>query len=157
MSRERRVAVLIVAVLLLSGFLAGVMVGRASAPAPPAIVVPEPEPSPPPSAETGMVDWPAFFDALEAEESTPNNPLGITVAYWTDACKLMGVDWPLEFRRRRTESRIAARAYLEHHAPALDVRTLARVHNGGPGGHREKATWAFGERVAARYQWELRR
>ena len=50
-------------------------------------------------------------------------------------------------------SKRVATAYLQRYAPAAawaagDVKTLARVHNGGPRGANKAATVAYGDKVA---------
>ena len=48
-------------------------------------------------------------------------------------------------------ARKVAEAYLQRYAPlaweAGDVRTLARIHNGGPKGHLKAATLAYADKV----------
>jgi hypothetical protein len=50
-------------------------------------------------------------------------------------------------------ARRVATAYLKRYAPKAwergDVVTLARVHNGGPSGHRKTATLAYARKVLA--------
>jgi hypothetical protein len=50
-------------------------------------------------------------------------------------------------------ARRVATAYLKRYAPKAwergDVVTLARVHNGGPSGHRKAATLAYARKVLA--------
>jgi len=48
-------------------------------------------------------------------------------------------------------ARRVATAYLQRYAPQAwaqgDVETLARIHNGGPSGHRKSATLGYAEKV----------
>lgn len=48
-------------------------------------------------------------------------------------------------------ARRVATAYLQRYAPQAwaqgDVETLARVHNGGPSGHRKAATLSYADKV----------
>jgi hypothetical protein len=48
-------------------------------------------------------------------------------------------------------ARRVATAYLKRYAPQAwaqgDVETLARIHNGGPSGHRKAATLPYAEKV----------
>jgi hypothetical protein len=50
-------------------------------------------------------------------------------------------------------ARRVATAYLKRYAPKAwergDVVTLARVHNGGPSGHRKQSTLAYARKVLA--------
>jgi hypothetical protein len=74
-------------------------------------------------------------------------PYQISRAYWADS----GVNG--EWRRCKTHSSAEAAmlAYWKRYCPdALrrgDFETLARVHNGGPSGHRKAATAGYWDRV----------
>jgi predicted chitinase len=50
-------------------------------------------------------------------------------------------------------ARRVATAYFKRYAPrawaAGDVVTLARIHNGGPSGHRKQSTLAYARKVLA--------
>ena len=75
-------------------------------------------------------------------------PLQIHRGYHTDA--RIGGDYArcadLDYSKR------VVSAYLQRYAPAAwesgDVKTLARVHNGGPRGANKPATVAYGDKVA---------
>jgi hypothetical protein len=74
-------------------------------------------------------------------------PLQIHRAYWQDS----GVPGRYSDCADLAYSRRVATAYLKRYAPkawaAGDVVTLARVHNGGPMGHRKAATLAYARKV----------
>ena len=103
---------------------------------------------------------PSFFRALHIVETSGRTgpilgdggkalgPLQIHRAYHADA--RIGGDYArcadLDYSRR------VVSAYLQRYAPAAwaagDVKTLARVHNGGPRGASKPATVAYGDKVA---------
>lgn len=75
-------------------------------------------------------------------------PYQITEAYWTDA-----VQHRPEIGGRYDDVRDAAyaerimMAYWDRYAPDDHSETLARIHNGGPHGHRRAATDEYWRRV----------
>ena len=103
---------------------------------------------------------PSFFRALHVVETSGRTgailgdggralgPLQIHRAYHADA--RIGGDYArcadLDYSRR------VVTAYLQRYAPAAwaagDVKTLARVHNGGVRGASKQATVAYGDKVA---------
>lgn len=102
---------------------------------------------------------PAFFRALHQVETSGRTgailgdggralgPLQIHRAYWQDA----GLAGRYEDCARLEYSIRVVDAYLRRFAPrahaAGDCRTLARVHNGGPSGHRKAATIPYANKV----------
>jgi hypothetical protein len=102
----------------------------------------------------------SFFRALHIVETSGRTgailgdggkalgPLQIHKAYHSDA--RIGGDYSrcaeLDYSRR------VVTAYLQRYAPAAwaagDVKTLARVHNGGVRGASKQATVAYGDKVA---------
>jgi len=102
----------------------------------------------------------SFFRALHVVETSGRTgailgdggkalgPLQIHKAYHSDA--RIGGDYSrcaeLDYSRR------VVTAYLQRYAPAAwaagDVKTLARVHNGGVRGASKQATVAYGDKVA---------
>lgn len=101
----------------------------------------------------------SFFRALHQVETSGRHgpirgdggralgPLQIHVGYWMDA----GVPGRYEDCADYAYSVRVVSAYLRKHAPrawaAGDVRTLARVHNGGPAGARKAATASYASKV----------
>jgi hypothetical protein len=103
---------------------------------------------------------PSFFRALHIVETSGRTgaiigdggkalgPLQIHKGYHSDA--RIGGDYSrcadLDYSKR------VVTAYLQRYAPAAwaagDVKTLARVHNGGPRGASKPATVAYGDKVA---------
>ena len=86
--------------------------------------------------------------AILGDQGRALGPLQIHKAYHADA--RIGGDYSrcadLDYSRR------VVSAYLQRYAPAAwaagDVKTLARVHNGGPRGASTPATVAYGDTVA---------
>jgi hypothetical protein len=86
--------------------------------------------------------------AIIGDQGRALGPLQIHRAYHADA--RIGGDYSrcadLDYSRR------VVTAYLQRYAPAAwasgDVKTLARIHNGGPKGATKTATVAYGDKVA---------
>lgn len=82
-------------------------------------------------------------------------PYQIHLNYWKDA-RIAG---RFEDCRDPAYARSVVLAYWKRYAPkalaALDAEVLARVHNGGPDGHKETCTLAFWRKVQR--ELELRR
>lgn len=74
-------------------------------------------------------------------------PYQIHYQYWLDS----GVKGKYSDCNRLEYSRKVVKAYWKRYARSAllkgDLQTLARVHNGGPQGHRHKATVKYWERV----------
>lgn len=103
---------------------------------------------------------PAFFKALHQVETSGRHgpilgdngkalgPLQIHRAYHADS----GIAGDYSRCADLAYSRQVVSAYLKRYAPkawaAGDVRTLARIHNGGPAGARKPATLAYSAKVA---------
>ena len=86
--------------------------------------------------------------AIIGEQGRALGPLQMHRAYHTDARS--GGDYSrcsdLDYSKR------VVSAYLQRYAPQAwaegDVKTLARIHNGGPKGASKPATVAYGDKVA---------
>jgi hypothetical protein len=103
-----------------------------------------------------------FFDAIRTVE-TGSQPAGgknavgdlgrsigpyqIQRAYWRDS----GITGRYESVHERRYAERVMIAYWQKYCPEAlargDVQTLARVHNGGPGGERNPATWKYWQKV----------
>jgi hypothetical protein len=74
-------------------------------------------------------------------------PLQIHRPYWQDS----GIPGRFEDCREPAYARKVVLAYWRRYCPealeALDAETLARVHNGGPKGHRKESTVRFWRKV----------
>ncbi len=99
----------------------------------------------------------AMFKALaEVEQGTgPGGVYCITRGYWQDA----RVTWAyseVSDPANDTLARLTCLAYWRRYCPraldAMDVRTLAAVHNGGPSGRTRPAAVDYAERVNNLYQ-----
>lgn len=63
--------------------------------------------------------------------------------YWRDGTQALGVNWPYADARNDERARKVVRAYLLRYAPNGTPETWARIHNGGPTGHKKKATLIY--------------
>lgn len=114
---------------------------------------------PPPAG----LDTRPILDAIRAVETgghpDPANAIGdagralgpyqIHRAYWTDATERDPALRALGYQSVRDQA-VAERvvlAYLTRYAPTWDIRTVARIHNGGPRGHTKAATVRYADRV----------
>lgn len=81
-------------------------------------------------------------------------PYQIHRAYWLDATERRADLRALGYDSVRDQAIAEAvvLAYFNRYAPAYDLDTLARIHNGGPRGHRKSGTieYAFKVREAAK-------
>jgi len=76
-------------------------------------------------------------------------PYQIHYGYWLDATERDPALRALGYqsvRDQATAERVVL-AYLTRYAPSWDLRTCARIHNGGPRGHRKPATLGYAKRV----------
>ena len=79
-------------------------------------------------------------------------PYQIQWAYWAEGCRAGGVAWSYDKHVRDVDRcKYVIYHYWQRHCPAAvaarDMRTLARVHNGGPNGHIRKSTLAYWSRI----------
>ena len=85
--------------------------------------------------------------AILGDNGKSLGPLQISRAYWQDA----RVGGSYSQVTSIVYARRVATAYLQRYAPQAwaqgDVETLARIHNGGPSGHRKSATLGYAEKV----------
>ena len=106
-----------------------------------------------------------ILDAIEAVETgghrDPSNavgdagralgPMQIHRVYWADAVEhdpsLVANGETYESVRNRAYARRVVMAYWSRYAPAWDSQTLSRIHNGGPKGHRKRATLGYWGKV----------
>ena len=99
-----------------------------------------------------------FFDAVRHVESRGRcdavgdggraiGPYQIHRSYWKDS----GVPGRYEQCRDRAYAERVMKAYWSRYCPkaweSRDWQTLARVHNGGPDGHRQRSTTAYWNKV----------
>jgi soluble lytic murein transglycosylase-like protein len=69
-------------------------------------------------------------------------------AYWQDGTRFLGVKWAYEQARDPQKARRVVRAYLMHYGRGKGLLDMARIHNGGPRGHRKAATRAYARKIA---------
>lgn len=74
-------------------------------------------------------------------------------AYWLDAMRILGEDWPYSDARDPVKAMAAVRAYTKHYARVAGVKwnaqNISRIHNGGPLGWKRPATLRYWQRVKA--------
>jgi hypothetical protein len=116
--------------------------------------------SPPPAAAAAPDDIERLLDAIARIEShcDPNavgdggRALGayqIHRVYWEDGTKLLGVDWPHRDATDLKKARRVVKAYLLHYGKGKSLLDMARIHNGGPHGHRKEATLCYARKILA--------
>jgi hypothetical protein len=85
--------------------------------------------------------------AILGDNGRSLGPLQISRAYHADSRVAGSYEQVTDI----TYARRVATAYLKRYAPQAwaqgDVDTLARIHNGGPSGHRKSATVGYAEQV----------
>lgn len=106
-----------------------------------------------------------FFDALWMTESNKQldpkdgdngksiGPYQIQETYFLDAKNFdASIDFKYKDCRKKDKAEIVIRAYMKRYAPKAlesdDYETLARVHNGGPKGHKKKSTLRYWQKVS---------
>jgi len=105
-----------------------------------------------------------FFYALAQVESNHNddavgdggNAIGryqVWRVYWIDATEFSGIGGKYEDVKGKAYAERIIEAYMQRYAreawAAKDWETLARIHNGGPRGHKKKATEKYWQKVKA--------
>ena len=106
-----------------------------------------------------------ILDAIEAVETggcaDPANavgdsgralgPMQIHKVYWQDAVQhdpsLVANGETYQSVRNRAYARRVVMAYWSRYAKSWDSETLARIHNGGPRGHKVKGTLGYWAKV----------
>ena len=68
-------------------------------------------------------------------------------SYWADATRILGVDWDYREARDPHKARQVVRAYLRHYGDGKTLLDMARIHNGGPRGHKKTATLAYARKI----------
>jgi soluble lytic murein transglycosylase-like protein len=67
--------------------------------------------------------------------------------YWKDGTRILGVEWEYRDARDPRRARRVVSAYLRHYGKGKSLSDMARIHNGGPRGHRKKATLRYARKV----------
>lgn len=86
-------------------------------------------------------------DTRDGDGGKAKGPYQIHEAYWADGTKFLGVDWPYGDARDEAKARQVARAYLSHYGNGLSLEAKARIHNGGPQGHKKESTKGYWYKV----------
>jgi len=68
-------------------------------------------------------------------------------AYWRDGTRILKVDWDYRCAFDSQKARRVVEAYLLHYGQGLGIIELARIHNGGPDGHRQECTLPYAEKI----------
>lgn len=108
-------------------------------------------------SDEAKIDW--LLDAIARVESNRNaraigdsgRAIGsyqIHKRYWKDGTRFLGVDWSYAQARDPAKARQVVRAYLLHYGKDKTLLQKARIHNGGPRGHRKKCTLKYARRIA---------
>jgi len=91
-----------------------------------------------------QVETSGRLGAIKGDGGRALGPLQIHRAYWLDS----RVPGRYEDCARLDYSRRVFRAYMARYAPRVrDFETLARIHNGGPKGHKKPATKPYWRKV----------
>ncbi len=69
-------------------------------------------------------------------------------AYWDDGVRWLGADWDYTQATDPAKARAVVKAYLLHYGRGCSLLEMARIHNGGPNGHRKQSTQGYARRVA---------
>jgi hypothetical protein len=59
------------------------------------------------------------------------------------------MDWPYEDAVDPVRARQVVRAYLNHYGQGKSLLDMARIHNGGPRGHKKEATQNYARKIEA--------
>ena len=109
------------------------------------------------ASDVDRIDW--LLDAIAHVESNRNaravgdggRAIGayqIHKRYWKDGTRFLGVDWSYDQAKDPVKARQVVRAYLLHYGRGKTLLQKARIHNGGPRGHRKKATLKYARKIA---------
>jgi len=69
-------------------------------------------------------------------------------SYWADGTKFLGVTWDYSLAADPVKAREVVRAYLLHYGRGCTLLEMARIHNGGPTGHKKPSTLAYARKIA---------
>ena len=76
--------------------------------------------------------------------------------YWADGTKFLGVNWDYAQATDPVKARAVVRAYLLHYGRGCSRLDLARIHNGGPNGHRKPSTLEYARRIERALETDAR-
>ena len=88
-------------------------------------------------------------DSTVGDGSDAIGPFQIHRGYWKDATEFdKSIGGVYEDCFDRDYARKVVRAYMKRYAPrGASDETMARIHNGGPKGHRKKSTLPYWQKV----------
>ena len=69
-------------------------------------------------------------------------------SYWQDGTRILNVKWGYNLACKPEKSRRVVKAYLSHYGKGKSLLDMARIHNGGPNGHKKKATLPYARKIA---------
>lgn len=69
--------------------------------------------------------------------------------YWQDGTRILGTNWPYADAADPAKARQVVRAYLLHYGKNRGLLDMARIHNGGPNGHRKQSTKDYARKIEA--------
>ncbi len=69
--------------------------------------------------------------------------------YWQDGTRILGIDWPYKDATNPAKARQVVRAYLRHYGKDRSLLDMARIHNGGPNGHKKQSTQDYARKIEA--------
>jgi len=104
-----------------------------------------------------------LLDAIASVESNDNaravgdkgraiGAFQIHKRYWRDGTRFLGVNWSYDLARDPTKARQVVKAYLLRYGRGKTLLQKARIHNGGPRGHRKRATLKYARKIAKALQ-----
>lgn len=67
--------------------------------------------------------------------------------YWLDGTKILGKDWPYADAADPVKAKQVVRAYLRHYGKDRSLLDMARIHNGGPNGHKKESTREYARKI----------
>ena len=98
-----------------------------------------------------------LLDAIEQVESGGKNAVGdggkafgayqIHKIYVDDVNRISKKNYSYADRNCKKKSREMVTIYLKHYGKGKSLIDMARIHNGGPRGHKKKCTVKYGEKV----------
>jgi hypothetical protein len=68
--------------------------------------------------------------------------------YWQDGTRILKVKWNYSLAFKAEKSRRVVKAYLLHYGKGKSLLDMARIHNGGPNGHKKNATLPYARKIA---------
>jgi hypothetical protein len=67
--------------------------------------------------------------------------------YWQDGTRILGTNWPYADAADPAKAKQVVRAYLRHYGKDRSLLEMARIHNGGPNGHKKESTRDYARKI----------